>query len=49
MPNINIPVDPALHRRLRLAAAEDDRRMTEIVREAIEQWLRKREDERGTR
>ena len=39
MPNLNIPIDPGLHRRLRIAAASQGRRMTDIVREAVEQWL----------
>lgn len=46
VPNINIPVDPELHERLRVAAYEDRRRQTEIVREALEQWLARRETER---
>lgn len=37
--NINIPVPDELHRRLRVAAAEDGRRMTEVVREALSEWL----------
>jgi len=39
MPNINIPVDEELHRRLRVAAAEGDLKMTEVIREALNEWL----------
>jgi len=45
MSNINIPVDEELHRRLRVAAAEDDLRMTEVVREALNEWLDERDSE----
>jgi hypothetical protein len=45
MPNINIPVSDELHRRLRMAAAEDGMQMTEIVREALDEWLEVREGE----
>jgi hypothetical protein len=45
MPNINIPVDEELHRRLRVAAAEDGLRMTEVVREALNEWLDERDSE----
>jgi len=43
MPNINIPVDPDLHRRLRVAAAERDMRMQAAVIQAIEQWVQRQE------
>lgn len=43
MPNINIPVDQELHDALRIAAAEDRRRMTDIVREECKEWLDRRE------
>jgi DNA-binding protein H-NS len=45
MPNINIPVDEELHRRLRVAAAEDGLKMTEVVREALNEWLDERDSE----
>jgi hypothetical protein len=45
MPNINIPVDEELHRRLRVAAAEDGLKMTDVVREALAEWLDERDSE----
>jgi hypothetical protein len=45
MPNINIPVEDDLHRRLRVAAAEDDMKMTDVVREALAEWLDERDRE----
>jgi hypothetical protein len=48
MANINIPVDEELHHRLRVAAAEDSLKMTEVVREALNEWLDERELETDT-
>jgi hypothetical protein len=39
----NVPVDRELHNRLRRASFEDERSQAEIVREAVEQWLARRE------
>jgi predicted transcriptional regulator len=41
----NIPVDRELHQRLRQAAYEDERPQAEIIREAVEHWLDRRESE----
>src|ERR1700721_2090626 len=38
MPNINIPLDQELHRKLRVAAAHLDMTEAEAVRAAIEEW-----------
>ena len=47
MANINIPLDPALHRRLRVVAAELDLKVHEAVTLAIEEWVTKHEAARG--
>ena len=50
-PAWNIPVDRALHQRLRLAAFEDERPQAEIIRQAVTEWLDRREagkQEEGT-
>jgi len=38
MPNINIPLDQELHRKLRVAAAHLDMTEAEAIRAAIEEW-----------
>jgi plasmid stability protein len=38
MANINIPLDDDLHRRLRVAAAEQDISIADAVRAAIQAW-----------
>lgn len=43
MKHLNFPVDPKLHRRLRLAAVHLDRPMAKIIREAIKAHLDKLE------
>jgi tRNA U34 5-methylaminomethyl-2-thiouridine-forming methyltransferase MnmC len=40
---VTTPEHQELHRRLRLAAFEDERPQAEIIREAVEQWLELRE------
>jgi Arc/MetJ-type ribon-helix-helix transcriptional regulator len=41
--NINLALDNDLHDELRLAAFEDRRSQSEIIREAVRQWLDRRE------
>jgi len=38
----SIALDPATHRQLALAAVEDNTAMTELIREAIQEWLARR-------
>ncbi len=46
--NINLALDNDLHDELRLAAFEDRRSQSEIIREAVRQWLDRREAEKKT-
>lgn len=46
MANINVKLDDQLHRRLRIAAADQDMKIHEAVTQAVEQWVAKREAER---
>ena len=41
-----VRLEPAVHRELKIAAAEDERSIECIVRELIGQYLRERADER---
>lgn len=46
MANVNVPLDPDLHRRLRTAAADQDMKIQQAVTQAIEEWVAKRETAR---
>jgi hypothetical protein len=43
----NIPVDRDQHNRLRRAAFDDERSAADIIREAVTQWLDRREQGKG--
>jgi len=41
-----VALDRELHRRLAIAAVEDNTAMTELIRQAIREWLDRRERQR---
>lgn len=45
----SIALDPELHRRLAIAAVEDNAALTELVRQAVKEWLDRRDRERKRR
>ena len=45
----SVALDEALHRRLAIAAVEDNAAITELVRQAIAEWLNKRDRQRKGR
>jgi Arc/MetJ-type ribon-helix-helix transcriptional regulator len=47
MKNLNLALEDGLHERLRLAAFEDRTSQSEIIREAVRQWLDRREAEKS--
>ena len=42
----SVALDQELHRRLAMAAVEENAALTELVREAIREWLERRDRER---
>lgn len=45
----SVALDQALHRRLAIAAVEDNAALTELVRQAVKEWLDKRDRQRKGR
>jgi predicted transcriptional regulator len=45
----SLALDPALHRRLAIAAVEENAALTELVRQAIQEWLERRDKTRKGR
>lgn len=43
--NFTVQVTPELHKRLKIAAVVSERRMTEIISEAIDRYVAQMEDE----
>ncbi len=41
-----VALDRALHRRLAIAAVEDNAAITEVVRQAVREWLDRREKQK---
>lgn len=44
-----VALEPDLHRRLAIAAVEDNAALTELVRQAVREWLDRRERDRTRR
>ena len=44
-----VALEPGLHRRLAIAAVEDNAALTELVREAVREWLDRRDQARKGR
>ena len=49
MVTTSVALDGKIHRRLAIAGVEEDSAMTEIMRQAIEEWLDRRDKKRGRR
>lgn len=46
---VTLTMDPELHRELRVAAAEDDRAISEMIEEAVRAYLDNRRHPTGTK
>ena len=43
----SVALDQRLHRRLAIAAVEDNAAITEVVRQAVREWLDRRDKQKG--